>query len=462
MRYFSKPHVSFYIISLLVLPFQVIAGGFGVTVQSAIGGGNAATGHAMAEDASAMWYNPALLSSVEGQQLNTGLSLLNTKIDVVNTGSTIPSAAAGFPVIGDNTVDPGSLSVTPSLFYKRAIPSRAMAFGVGVNVPFGVSTEYENDSFTRYESTATHLKTINVNPAVSWRVNKKLDVGAGLNIQVGQATLDKAIDSFLVCKRFESLNLAPAGTCTALGLTSPSNVATDGKVSVEASGIGYGANIGAVYRPNTKTTFSVGLRSSINYRLKGDADFTHSSNLLNIGAANLAAAGLADQDAEADLKMPASASFAFARSLTNKLTVHGDITWTQWSSVPEIRIEFPDTIAADSITDTQWKDTTRVGAGLTYKMNDKTTLRTGIALDPSSTPGPRNRTPRAPSSDNLWFSGGVSHQISKKLIVDASLSIVHPEKVAINYTAPGSSDYLTRADTDSEVLVGSVSVNYRF
>lgn len=452
-----KIHHSIYVTMLLALPLNALAGGFGVTVQSGSIGGNAATGHALAEDASAMWYNPALLSSLEGKQVNGGLSFVHTKLDVVNTGSTTPaSGALVFPIVGDNTVDPGGTSITPSLFYKRDLGKQGMAFGLGINVPFGVNTEYENDSFTRYEATESQLKTVNINPAISYRVNEKFDVGAGLNLQIGQATLGRKLDSFLLCTQS-----APTATCQGV-FGGASNQSFDNDVTIEADGIGYGVNAGFAYRPNQQITVSVGLRSSVNYDLEGDADFELNQTFLTLLGGNASGVGLVDQDAEASLKMPASASFAFARELSNKLTIHGDVTWTQWSSVPEIRIKFPNTTLSDSVTNTQWDDTTRVGLGMTYKMTPKTTLRTGIALDPTPTPGPENRTPRAPSSDNLWLSGGVSHQINKKIVVDASLSLVHPEEVAINYSAPAPTDYLTRAETESDVLVGAVSVNYRF
>ncbi len=450
-------------VALFTATGSVYAGGLGLTVQSGSGGGNAATGHAMVEDASAMYYNPALLMSIPDQQINGGIALVNTDISVKNAGSTIPSAAAGFPVIGENSAEPGGLSPMPNFFYRSTDLPNSLVYGIGVSAPFGVNTTYDDDSFTRYEATESSLKTLNINPAIAWQVNKQLDIGAGLNLQVGQAVLAQALDSYLVCQQLAaaSSQITPA-TCGTLGLTAPSNVATDSAVSIEADAIGYGFNAGIAYRPTDKTTFSLGLRSAVTLEFEGDADFTHSSNLDALGDATLTAAGLQDQDAETELKMPASASLAVAHQMNDKLTLYGDVTWTQWSSIPEIRIKFPDTITDDSVTDLQWEDTVRVGAGLTYQMNDRMKLRTGVALDPTPTPSPQHRTPRAPNSDNLWLSGGVSYQLNKQMSLDAGLSLVHPQKTSINYTIPGTLNYTTRAKVDSDVFVGAVSLNYRF
>lgn len=459
----KKPVLSIMAISIALAGTAAQAGGFGVTVQSASGGGNAATGYALAEDASAMYYNPALLSQIEGKQINAGVGLLNTDIDVQNRNSTLPTAAGGTLVQGKNTASPGGLSATPSFYYKRDLSDRT-AFGLGVNVPFGVSTEYDKDSFTRYEALESELKTVNINPAVSWKMDDKLSLGAGLNIQAGHAKLGRAIDSFLACSQIVAASggLLPATTCNALGLNSASNQATDGLSSVEADGIALGANLGLAYRPDEHTTLSVAYRSPVNYELEGDVDFKHSAQLDALGNAVLTNAGLIDQKATADLKMPASLSLAAARQINAKLAVHGDVTWTQWSSVPEIRIRFPDTGLSDSVTDLQWEDTIRVGAGGTYQLNDKTRLRAGVAFDPTPTPSSRNRTPRAPGSDNWWLSAGMSRDLSKHMTLDASLAYIIPDDNSINYTSPGTSNYTTRADVESDALSGAVSLNYRF
>ena len=464
-------------VSLWCLSGAANAGGFGITVQSASGGGNAATGHAMAEDASVMYYNPALLSSVEGTQLNGGVSALSADLNVTNTGSTAPLSATGFPVVGTNKGEPGGVSITPSVFYKRDIGANK-AFGLGVNIPFGVATEYEHDSFTRYEATKSALTTVNLNPAMSWQVNEKLALGAGLNFQYGHAILAKSVDARLACLQIvaggaiqqgadaATASAAATAGCDSAGLGSVTNKATDSQVSVEASGFAFGANIGASYKPTASTTISLGYRSTTKYELEGEADFSH-TGLAALGESTLEAAGLADQDATADLDLPASASLAFATSVTSKLTLHGDVTWTQWSSVPEIRIVFPDTNASDSVTSLEWEDTVRVGAGMTYQMNPKTKLRAGIALDPTPTPSAYHRTPRAPRSDSMWFAVGASHQFSKKLGIDVSLAYVNPEDTTINYTSPGATDadasgYYTRADVEASAISAALSLNYRF
>jgi long-chain fatty acid transport protein len=299
-----------------------------------------------------------------------------------------------------------------------------------------------------------------------------LDLGAGLNVQLGSATLAKAIDSRLLCGGI----LGAAGAaCNPLLGAAPGTQTSDGLSTVEATGVAYGINAGLAYRPSTSTTISVGLRSATKYDLEGDVDFQHNAALITTldgatggnGAATLVAAGYGDRDITADLELPATASFAFATKMNPKLTLHGDVTWTDWSSVPEIRIVFPSKTGsqplADSVTDLQWKDTVRVGAGVTYQMSDKTKLRAGVAYDPTPTPGSNNRTPRAPSSDTLWLSVGMGHKFNKKFSIDASLAYIKPEDTSITYTTPSATlNYLTRADVETSAISAALSLNYRF
>ena len=441
----------------ICLSSTAYSGGFTVTVQSASSGGTASTNHAMAEDASAMFYNPALLSSIEGTQVNGGISLTSPDMTVTDAGSQNPSAIPFTGIIrsatnGKTTAEPTDLSAAPSMYYKRDI-SPKMAFGLGLNIPHGVSSEYDKDSFARYEATESALTALNINPALSWKLNDKLDLGAGLNFQYATATLAKSLDSYAVC-----VSVAGAATC-APRFTQFNDPDRDSTSSVEADSLAVGFNMGGVYKPSDHTTISVGYRSAVKHDLEGDVDFTLDAALTAMGFG----ATFADQKATAELELPATLSVAFAQKMNSKLTVHGDATWTDWSAVPEIRIVFPDSAAIpDSVTDLKWEDTVRVGAGVTYQMSDKTKLRAGVAYDPTPTPGAENRTPRAPSSDTIWLSVGMGHKFSKKLSLDASLAYIHLEDMKVNYETPGSSNYLTKANVEANAISAALSLNYKF
>jgi long-chain fatty acid transport protein len=58
--------------------------------------------------------------------------------------------------------------------------------------------------------------------------------------------------------------------------------------------------------------------------------------------------GLVDTDIETDIDLPATLSVSAYHQLTNKWAILADVTWTEWSVMDELRIEF-DSGAADSV-----------------------------------------------------------------------------------------------------------------
>lgn len=56
-----------------------------------------------------------------------------------------------------------------------------------------MGTEYDNGWMGRYTSTKSELKSININPSIAFRANKRLSIGLGMNIQYLEATLEKDI-----------------------------------------------------------------------------------------------------------------------------------------------------------------------------------------------------------------------------------------------------------------------------
>ena len=140
------------------------AAGFALIEQSASGMGNAFAGAAAtAEDASTVFYNPAGMSRLGGLQITVGAHLINLSAKFSNSASSIPPAAvlAGSQA-GGNGGDAGGLNVVPNFYFVMPIGNR-MNFGVGVNAPFGLVTEYDDTWIGRFQGIKSDLKTINVN-----------------------------------------------------------------------------------------------------------------------------------------------------------------------------------------------------------------------------------------------------------------------------------------------------------
>src|SRR5512141_952299 len=141
------------------------ATGFQLNENSASSIGNAlAAGAAFTDDVTAMWWNPAALSQFKTKQVAGALHIITPSIKFSNDAS---AAAANQP-LGNNGGDAGGVNFVPNMYFSMPI-NNEWAFGIGVNAPFGLTTEYDDGWIGRYQALKSQIKTINVNPAISWQ-----------------------------------------------------------------------------------------------------------------------------------------------------------------------------------------------------------------------------------------------------------------------------------------------------
>ncbi|MCV5275842.1 outer membrane protein transport protein, partial [Escherichia coli] len=70
-----------------------------------------------------------------------------------------------------------------------------------------------------------------------------------------------------------------------------------------------------------------------------------------------------------------------------------------------------------------WEDNYRFAVGTTYKLDQKWTLRSGVAYDTSAV-NDENRTATIPETDRLWLSIGAGYEWSKNLTLDAGFTYI--------------------------------------
>lgn len=75
------------------------------------------------------------------------------------------------------------------------------------------------------------MRTIDINPALAYKLSSQLSLGAGLNAQYIEAELSSAVDSSSIC-----LGLEPALTCGTLGLDLPGTQAVDSYATIKGDG----------------------------------------------------------------------------------------------------------------------------------------------------------------------------------------------------------------------------------
>lgn len=419
---------------------NVSAAGFALIEQNVNGLGNAYAGSAAtAEDASTVFYNPAGLTLLSGTQLMFGGHVIRPYAKFNDQGST---DVTGAPLRGGSGGNAGELAFVPNLYISRALSER-VSVGLGINVPFGLTTDYDPDWQGRYQGITSELMTVNINPALAFKMNEAFSVGVGVNLQYIEAKLSNAIDFGAIC--FGTLGPAP---CIDIGLASQN---ADGFVKIEGDDWSWGYNVGLLFQPRAGTRIGLAYRSRIKHELSGEADFRGVPAALTAGGTMFV-----DTGASAALTLPETVSLSGYRELSSRWTIMGDITWTRWSRFKELRIEF-DSAQPDSVTEEDWDDTLRYSLGVNYAYNDRWTWRAGIAFDETPIPNASRRTPRIPDADRWWLALGFSYRHRNDLSFD--LGYAHLFLPDANIDHVGSTgdrlvgEYDLKADTVSVQMV---------
>lgn len=428
--------------------------GFNLLEQNASGLGNAFAGSAAnIENPSAMYFNPAALTQLEGLQISTGVDFVRPRFKFSDDGTSRAPRALGSPSASNgNGGDAGSLGVVPNLYLSYKVNDR-IGLGLGISAPFGLKTEYDKDWMGRFHSQSFDIKTINVNPSIAFKVNDSWSVGAGLNIQRIEATYDKRNIAPLVSVpgSFES------GTTTKIKNTA------------------YGWNLGIMFHPSDDTRIGLSYRSRIKHKASGHSDVSYDASSI---AGGLVMAQFASQlppgmtpamalqlnpnareqlerqtaatatrisaliptylKSKATVTLPDMAVLSAYHRINDKWEVMGDISWIGWSSIPKLTInsvgydKFGVAKPNTTTLDLKFKDTWRVAVGANYAVNDKWKIKTGLAWDQSPIRDSEHRPASLPDSDRIWVSLGVQYKPTQFTTIDAGYTHIFAKKSTVH------------------------------
>ena len=143
-----------------------------------------------------------------------------------------------------------------------------------------------------------------------------------------------------------------------------------------------------------------------------------------------------------------------------------DVTWTDWSSLPELRFDFGNSMA-DGVTTMNWQDSYRYSLGAMYNVDEQVTLRCGLALDQTPIPDAASRTPRIPGEDRTWLSAGAGYRFTERLTMDGAYShlFINNPKLDKQLGTPASENFFRgglKGEYEASVDIASIQVNYAY
>ena len=272
---------------LMVLISEVFAGkafanGFSLPSQDAFATGRGEAFVATADNPSAIFYNPAGMSQLSGDNLRGGVYGIYSQ-----TSYSPPAGSAN----SGNAYYSSGINAIPQLFYVHTFKKVPLSLGLGVYFPFGGSMDWPQDTGFQPIAVSASLKYVTINPEVAWQILPSLSVGAGVMVNYAHMKTVQGI----------APNLA-------------------NYFQFEGSGWGVGGNAGILWKPIKQISFGATVRSESDITLDGQTHYTY-----------VPITPPAYTSASMDVKFPWTVVAGVSYRPTPKWNLEFDANYTDWS-----------------------------------------------------------------------------------------------------------------------------------
>lgn len=407
--------------SLLATAMLLAAGGanaaaFQLAEVSTSGLGRAYAGEAaIADNASVVATNPALMSLFKTAQFSTGGVYVDSRInmngDVDSSIKSLAMQTTKYGSASQRNVVPGAF--VPNLYFVAPVNDK-FALGAGMNVNFGLKSEYDDSYDAGIFGGKTDLTAINLNLSGAYRVTEGLSLGLGVNAVYASAQVERNAGIIT-----ESVKIAQS----AFNVDSTKKVIPEYLTSKDKSVVslqdraawGFGWNAGVMYQ------FNEANRIGLAYHSKVDIDFT--DRTATSLEANVIKAG---KKGDLTLTLPDYLELSGFHQLTDKFAVHYSYKYTHWSRLTKLNASFEDGKKAFD-KELQYSNNSRIALGASYNLAEKLTLRAGIAYDQAASR--HQRSAAIPDTDRTWYSLGATYKFTPNLSVDLGYAYLKGKKV---------------------------------
>ena len=362
---------------------SIFAGGFQINEHGskAMGMGGAYT--AVVDDASAVYWNSAAMSFMEGTNFILGAALIGP--------STLFRGVT--PSINKSSMT-RQVFYVPHFFITHKI-SESFSVGLGASVPFGLGTIWDDDWLGRYLAVETELTTIAVPLVISWKIADNFSISAGGSYHHASVLIKQAAP------------IAPF---------------EDAFVNLEGDeSAAFGYNFSFMWKPLDVLSVGGSFKSEVDFSLEGTAE--------SIGPDQLAGL-LPSGDISADLTTPLNIQGGIALRVIEELLLSADFQYVGWSSYDTLGVDFKDAAFEDLAEPRLYEDTYLIRFGAQYDVTDDLSLLGGIYFDKNPV-DPNNLSPSLPDSDRLGFSVGVDAQLTENLGISGSYLFIRSSEVTV-------------------------------
>ena len=387
--------------------------GFQVNFQGQKQQGMGSAGAALPQDGASLFFNPGSSVFVKENSVNVAMTPVfgNSLFEEANTGE---SARTNSPV------------GTPFSAYAlcKLKKDGKLSLGLAAYTPFGSTIQWEDAWEGRFALTRLELKSIFVQPTVSYKITDYLGIGAGFVYCNGKVNLQKDIPVM-------------------------DSSSTYGYAELAGKAQGFGFNAGIYLEPAENWSIGLTYKSQVNMAVTdGEATFTVPSSL---------EANFPSGKFSSSLPLPQVLTLGFAWKPNEKLALALDINRVGWSAYDTLAFDYEQNTA--SLSDTKsarnYKNTYAFRLGAQYKVTNNLAARLGLAY--GLTPVPDGFvTPETPDANRINITGGLGYLLGNHFEFDASLLFTKLTRTDTNLETNLSGTFTTI------VIAPGLAIIYRF
>ena len=388
----------------------------------------------IATDWSAMYWNPAGLSFLQGW--STGFSLEY----IMLRPSFKPGDSHYFNLNGGESFQPFSATYTttrdgePLNFFVPSIgisysPDGKWAFGLGMWVPMALGVRWDlldthgstngkgiyNTAYPDIEY-EVNMQVIDLQPTVSYRINDKLSAGIGIGILFGKLGIRRPAylqnpylyDETLYNTLLSISDQTQTETLDQMRLPPFDHLVNE--IEMKGSGVTFGGNFGLMYKPTEK--LSIGATIQVNKELKISGDYKQTAyfgdnedfdaltryyderifaRLFNNGLLDEQnyqvisrfysgqVLSLENTKASTKVPLPVKAGMGISYSGVENLILAADVNFMKWSSWDTLPVRGENNVRISELV-LKWKNSIKAGVGAEYK-SKIATFRTGFSIE---------------------------------------------------------------------------------
>lgn len=413
-------------LALLGLPAAASAQAFGLNEigSCAIARGFATTS-VPCDDASSIYWNPGKMPSARGWSFYGGAAVIALK-GTFTQDTTYREWNSQVPT-----------EVVPNLFltYRGA---GKLAYGLGVYVPYGLTSQWGEDFPGRFAAQKASLSSIYFQPNITYQINDAWSVGGGPVLGHSRVELVQGLDLSTVV----ALAGPPPVTFGQLGIPKYTEFGR-ATLNGSANAVGFALGVHGKLTP----TWEMGARFlsqlSFNYD-NADATFTPVPTGLVLAANNpfglpastpvdalvagaFTAGPLVTQKVATQIRHPAQIQVGFGYTGIENTTLSADYSYVGWKSFNTLPVTFtgttPATTAPSKVIIEEYNNTSGIRLGAERRLLNGTALRAGFEANTSAAPA-QTVTPLLPEQDRALGMLGVGLPFLKRYAVDLSYAHV--------------------------------------